>query len=128
VRGALESIQLPSCLLVTVDGLCPNWDAGLLDLKTNELRRFGTLEGRGYFTLAGTGSHDFAAGNLLTCHHPDVRLNLKRSGEAWVVDAHNPTEANLETTIVVPDWLTILPRVRRTLALPAGSTTTILFE
>ncbi|MBM4044864.1 MAG: hypothetical protein FJ279_07110 [Planctomycetes bacterium] len=125
VRGSLESPNLPSCLLVVMEDLCPNWDAGVFDLKTKQLRRFGTLEGRGYFTLDGRAARHFAAGNLIVCDHREVRLHLTRNADGWVVVAHNPTDTALETTVAVPDWLALLPAASRKVALPPGGTVTI---
>lgn len=124
VAGSLRIDDLPSGLLVQIDGLCPNWDAGILDTESGKLRRFGILDGRGYLTLHGPLNMRFAAGNLLICDHEGVRLHLRQSKSGWLVEAHNPTASVVTTTIRAPQWLNIAPPFSNAVTLRPGDTRT----
>ena len=55
------------------------------------------------------GELDLVVGNVVTCNHPEVRINVvqmtdpggKPTGE-WLVDAHNPTRKALAVAFTVP--------------------------
>ena len=115
---------LPNDLPLLVRGVVENWDAGMLDRDTGELRRCGVFEGTAYLTLdINQKPRRIVVGNLLTCDHPQVKLSLLQDQDGWRIEAHNPTEQNVQTTVQVAAWLKgLVPPVKAAVRLRAGET------
>jgi outer membrane protein assembly factor BamB len=96
VKGEITKAGLPNDLGVEIRGLNPNWDAGLYNRITGQIRRIGVRRkdqiikevgyftttkspetGDGYFTAnINYNNLKFIAGNLLLCNNPHIRLHL----------------------------------------------------
>ena len=141
---------LPLDLPVTVAGLNPNWDAGILYRgKTrllipvwciNEYRqRFIRMEERERIDELqripvgddGTAilqintdldDHDLFIGNLLAADNKDIHLHLldARPGK-FTLEAHNPTDAPVSCTVRAATGLELLGDLSRKITVPAGS-------
>ncbi len=96
VKGEITKAELPNDLGVEIRGLNPNWDVGLYNRITGQIRRIGVRRkdqiikevgyftttkspetGDGYFTAnINYNNLKFIAGNLLLCNNPHIRLHL----------------------------------------------------
>lgn len=107
VDGAAEqafsgvlSGDLLSSLPVVVSGLNDHWSAYLYDRGRQAARPLGMLDNQAWATLPLHGKLDGFIGHPVTCDQPQVVLQVTQTGDhAWVVEAHNPTDAPLTTTL-----------------------------
>jgi hypothetical protein len=119
--------NMGSDLPINVYGLNENWDAGMLNLDTGELRRVGVFESTAI--LSQNIDHRalrFACGNLVTCDDPDVALNIFQREGKWSIDAHNRSSGAVKTRVRTAPWLKgVAPSLDRVVEIPAGSTVTV---
>jgi hypothetical protein len=129
-EATVTPAPLPNDLPLLVRGVTENWDAGMLDLDTvgaepcARLRRCGVFEGAAYLTLdINKAPRHIVVGNLLTCDHPQVKLSLLQDKDGWRIEAHNPTEQAVQTTVQVAAWLKgLVPPVKAAVRLRPGET------
>ncbi|MBQ6472943.1 MAG: hypothetical protein IJJ33_13245 [Victivallales bacterium] len=154
VLATSAKYELPLDLPVTVAGLNPNWDAGILYCGKAHLlipvwcrdeysKRFIRLEDREYtnelqripvgqdgtaFLQVSTdlGDHELFIGNLLTADNGAIHLHLldTRPGR-YALEAHNPTDQPITCTIRPAKGLTLLGDFARQVTVPAGSSVVV---
>jgi len=128
VDGALEATlrgpDLPGLLPTRIEGLNDNWAVWLVDRKrTNpNVRALPVRDGVAYAQLDPAGGDmDVFIGHPVVCSRDDVTLQVAwMAPGVWFVEAHNPTDKLVETTIrTVGGWpkFSLTERV----ALPAGA-------
>lgn len=149
VTGRIGEVQLPLQLPVFVEGLQPNWDAGIWYRGKNtlevpewvvdevgqryverhrregedQLLRFPVMaDGTGMLQIdTGIGAKDLFIGNLLVADNPRLRLTLvdTRPGRAAFV-AHNPTDEELTCHVQPGPGFTLLGEFDQVVTVPAG--------
>ncbi|MDY6913031.1 MAG: hypothetical protein SVT52_01035 [Planctomycetota bacterium] len=103
LEASVSRADLPNELGVAVRGLNANWDAGLVQAGSEDIRRIGVLKDAGYFTLNTSQKHELKAGNLLVCDNQAVRLVLTGySADQITFEAHNPTDNETAVTVTSP--------------------------
>jgi len=120
----ISQAPLPNDLPMIINGIEDNWDAGMFDLDTKELRRCGVFNGLAYLTLDINGrSHNVIIGNLLTCNDNRIKLSLTKKDDIWIIQAHNPTRESISAVIKVSDWLKdIIPQIQTNVIIKPGNT------
>lgn len=123
VKGTIASAPLPNELPIIVKGLSNNWDAGMIDLDTKELRRCGVFGNSAYLTLdINKKSRNIVIGNLVACSNLEIKLTLFKENDNWYIEAHNPTDQEIRAEIQVAEWLRdILPEYNQSVSLQPGS-------
>ena len=121
--GSISPASLPNELPIVVDGLCENWDAGLLDLDTGKLRRVGVFNKAAYLTLdINSKAKRVAIGNLILCNDEEVKLSLLKLNGEYVIEAHNPKATETKISLWIPEWLKVVPRFHQEVLLKSGET------
>lgn len=148
--ATFSQADLPMDLPVKVQGLNPNWDAGLLYKGKNILRIPVYQEneylqrsvfynewhyedklyhipfaegGIAYLQVDLTkGPREVFIGNLLVCDAPELRLTCTdtRPGK-YAFEAHNPTDKPMATTVRNAQGFTLLGTFSKEITVPAGS-------
>jgi hypothetical protein len=148
--GKITEASLPIQLPARVQGLNPQWDAGIwykgkvtqlisewiVDevgqryverrprQETDPLLHIPVLDdGTGILQIdTDLGDKDLFVGNLLVCDHPELCLTLTdtRPGKAAFV-AHNPTDQAIRCKVQPAPGFTLLGSFEKALEVPAGS-------
>ena len=115
-RGPMTRIPL------RIDGLNPNWPCGVWYADADAIDEFGVLDGVGLARLQIDADRTFYVGNLLLCDNPDLRLAFAApwTEDAIQVEAHNPTDAEITTTIRTPAAIAGRCRINQKVTVPAG--------
>jgi len=124
--GKISAATLPNPLGLIIEGLNPNWDAGVYDLEKNKLIKRVAIsqdDGRGYLALDISRSRSVFIGNLIIADNKNVKINVLkygRDGISFLV--HNPTPERIEVTVKTPLKLKGVPVVSRSFFLSKGET------
>jgi hypothetical protein len=152
--GKVSEARLPLQLPVFIEGLNPNWDAGIWYRGKNALvipewvvdevghryveRRQRTEEdsllhfpvlsdGVGMLQIdTEIGAKDLFIGNLLVSDKPDLRLTLTdtRPGKAAFV-VHNPTDRDIKCRVKPGPGFTLVGTFDRAVTVAAGSSVSV---
>lgn len=124
-NGAAEvripRVTLPGFLPVSVEGLNDNWSVILLD-KARPKPNFRALPIRDGRTFAQIDTclsdSDLFIGHPLTANRPEVKLLVSwQEPGKWFVEAHNPTDQAIQTTLKTnPGWTVFAFQETMTLA------------
>jgi len=122
--------DLCSSLPIAVGGLNDNWSAYLLDRGQAKARPLGVFEQTAWATVPLHGTADLFVGHPVTADSGEVFIQVTQTGEdAWAIEAHNPTDLPITTTLrsnpafgplaakLVPQALTLAPGSSVTLLL-----------
>ncbi len=132
VRARIPKTAMPGFLPAAIDGLNDRWSVYLLDAarKTDNFRMLPVRDGRAYAQLdLNLADSDLFLGHPVTAGDPNLALlvSWKQAGQ-WVIEAHNPTDAPITTTLVTPkEWKKFTFKQQVTLA-PGGSQTWTVAE
>ena len=109
-------------LALVVEGLNPNWDAGIVELSRGRLaRRAPVADGRAYLLLTADPPRELFIGNLLVADNPELRLTVLDMAEGRLhAIVHNPSNRSVTTTVRTPDALQNVVEFQQTLTLPPG--------
>jgi len=122
--GTLDG-HLISSLPITVCNLNDNWSSFLYDRGLKKARPIGTFEGKAWATVCLNGHLDLFIGQPLVADDPNVVIQLTQCGEnAWSLEVHNPTDADITTAIRKNPFFDPLkekPFTQQTLTVSAGS-------
>ena len=149
--GTISEADLPIPLPVSISGLNPRWDAGILykgeetlsllsrvtnsfgqaftdtyeKTVKNEILRFGVLEdGTGHLQIdTSIQAKDIFIGNFLRSDNLDVHISLAAtSGDERKFTVHNPTDGNIICTITPVNGFDLYGTFSEKVTVPAGST------
>jgi len=114
--------DLPMALPLIVDNLNENWSAILFDRTACRWRPLGLLEGRAYATLdTAAGDQCVFLGHPFVADHPAVVLHLTQHSEYELqLEAHNPTDTPLATTIRRSPFFTLVEWPQQSVQLLPG--------
>lgn len=122
VAGAVVPAQIGYDLPLAIRGVNPYWDAAVWR-PGQPLVFFGVFERIGWARLDVSQEGPFYAGNVLRCDAPLLRLSLVRwDANSIRFEAHNPTDAAIETTVETPPEITDHYHLSLRIAVPAGTT------
>ena len=114
--------DLPYWVPLHLTGMNANWPAGMWR-EDGSIRYSSVFEGAAYPRLDVSKKGKFYAGHLLTAGNPDLVLSIiKWDAQTIKVEVHNPTNAQIDTTIATPREITTLKSLTRAVSVPAGST------
>ncbi len=120
--------NLISSLPITVSHLHNHWSAYLYDRIRKKARPLGMFENKAWATVSLTGRQDLFIGHPLTADNEEIVLQVTQSGEtSWNIEAHNPTEHAITTTLrknpLFDPWQA-KPFTEEAVTIPAGSSIT----
>jgi hypothetical protein len=129
MAARLRRTAMDAFLTLEVTGLRDNWDVYLLDRarKAPNFRALPLRDGRTFAQLdLNDADLDLFVGHPLVCDRPDIKLlvSWKEPGR-WHVEAHNPGDAPVKTTIRTHKEWTLFP-FRAQVELAPGSSKTWL--
>lgn len=109
IEAKLAKVDLHAYLPIRVDGLCSNWSVFLLDRarKGINFRELPLREGVSYAQIdPSDAACDLFIGHPLTCAARQLKLLVAwQQPGTWFIEAHNPTDRPLTTTIrTTPGW------------------------
>ena len=120
--GVITKANLPTRLPIRIHGINPNWTCGIVERTEKWWLPLGVLDGVAYATLDTRADHDLWLGNVVTCDQPQMVLILLPDGEGhYSIEAHNPTDQPLTTTVRTVDEWTLSPPLSQQVTVPAGS-------
>jgi len=128
VAGEVKGAPVPYDLPLAIEGLNPRWVAGVWrsDDPENIAERFGFLAGAGLTTMDVSRDVRFYAGNLVRADNADLFLNVEEwTRRSIVVEANNPTDSSITTTIETPPEIAPLLQLKAAVTIPAGATVRI---
>ncbi len=102
--GTIASTGAPRRLPARVAGVNPKWTAAVVDLDRGEWTPVKPWNGETPLVIdTAAGPRRLAIGNLVSCPNPDLLLTLLPGGKdgAAELEAHNPTDAEIETDVSV---------------------------
>ena len=103
-RLSLKQVALPNPQPIVAEGLRENRD--IVALVDDEFRRVAAFEGAGWLTVDPTDRPlTVVVGNAADCSSEALTVSLLRDEDRWAVEVHNPTNATVEASIAVPEWL-----------------------
>ncbi len=156
-NGTITKAELPMNLPVFIEGLNPNWDAGILYRGrnallvpimendefnryygktekrefTDELQHFPVMEnGVGMLQIdTEFGDRNVFIGNVLTADNPDVRLTLldRRPGKG-AFEVHNPTDKPITCTVKPGEGFGLLGNFSKKITVPPGTSLRVNLE
>lgn len=122
---SLPRADLPMPLPLMVHGLNPRWAAFLVDRDAGRMRPLGMLEGVAYAVLdaAECDGHWFI-GHPVTAADSRLVLSLVPVEPGrWRLEAHNPTDAHIETDLALSRFAALLDWGGTRVALAPGTST-----
>lgn len=128
VFGEVEPAkEAPYLLPLFIDGVNYNWEAAVWR-EDGSLEHFGVFEGIGIARLDITKGGKFFAGNIIIADNPELRLSiLQWDKNSIFVEAHNPTESEIEATVETPSEITDRYHLQAKIKVPAGSSVRVEF-
>jgi hypothetical protein len=112
---------IPFPVPLRVSPVNPRWPAGCWRAD-GALEFAGVFEGTAWPQLDVAKAGAFYAGNLVTADHEALVLEIvKWTPNAITLEAHNPTDAPITTTVRTPAEITNLCALTRQITVPAGS-------
>ena len=115
---------------IQVAHLNPRWSVFFADLKTGERRPLGvSAEGSTWVAYDfGSTAREIFIGHPFVCDRPEVSLTVAQTGpESFQIEAHNPTDQAIQTTIEANADAGTKVKVQR-VELPAGSSKMLFVE
>ncbi len=120
---AIAQAELPSCLVIQVRRLNPNWEAVILDVKSRSWRKMGIYETTGLTTHRCDSARELFLGHPYVCDDPEIRLALRESKDGLGLEVHNPRPHEVEVVVSSQkESTTVFPKLHRRIALAAGET------
>jgi len=120
--GLIGRAELPVRLPIQVHGVNPNWTAGLVERQQKWWLPVGVLDGAAYTTLDTASDHDVWIGNVVACDQPDLVLTLLPDGEGgFEIEAHNPTDREITSTVRTAAEFNLAPPVSRRVTVKPGA-------
>jgi hypothetical protein len=120
--------RYPVSMPIQVANLNPRWPVFFADLTAGQRRPIGRdSEGAAYVAYdLGTVARDIFIGHPFVCAHPEITLTVAQTGpSSYQVEAHNPTDQPMDTTISANPTSGISAEAQR-IHLPAGSSKVIV--
>ena len=117
-----RSAEVPYHVPMQIQGLNERWPAGSWR-EGGEVAYTGVFEESAWPRLDVSGKGKFYAGNLLTADDENLVLEVVKWDKGVIkVEAHNPTDGAITTTITTPPEITDHKALSRRVTIPAGST------
>ena len=92
--------NLISTLPIIVSGMNDHWSSYLYDRGKKAARPLGTFDGKAWAVVPVHGAVELFIGQPVTADDARVMIQLTQTGaNAWHVEAHNPTDAAITTTL-----------------------------
>ncbi|MCE9613891.1 MAG: hypothetical protein K8T26_06410 [Lentisphaerae bacterium] len=121
IRIAVDTRTRRDPLPIALRGVVPQWPCGVL--ADGALRLLEAVDTTLRFVVAaGTPGKSYAAGNLVLCDHPEVRMEWTgiRDGQVGL-HLHNPTTSPIRARIRTNPLLRELPPLDAVCEIPAGT-------
>jgi len=94
--------------------------------RVDEIQRIAILDGVGFLQVdTEDADRDVYIGNLVVCDHTDLSLALFRDPKRTYVDAHNPTDKPIRTTLRPGPGFDLLGRFEEAVEVAPGTTVTV---
>jgi hypothetical protein len=118
-----QTAEIPYDLPLEIDGLNPNWPAGLLR-EEGPFRFIGVFNGKAWPRVDVGRKGKFYAGNLVTADVETLVLSIAEwDSDRIVVEVHNPTDRPITATVRTVDEMTGYKTLQQKVTLPPGGGT-----
>ncbi len=134
--GMIGKAKLDTRLPVRVHGVNPNWTCGIVernekwwlplgvmdDLKLTSEQQAAPTSYSAYAALDISKDRDVWIGNVVLCDQAELKLTLLPEGDGrFSVEAHNPTNKDLTTTIRTTPEFSLVPAFTKKVTVKAGA-------
>lgn len=129
-RGTLTPDKpYPVSVPIQVVHLNPRWSVFFADLKTGQRRPLGmSADGCSWVAYDfGSTAREIFIGHPFVCDRPEVSLTVAQTGQSFQIEAHNPTDQVIRTTIGVNLDSGVAGKTQR-VELAAGSSRMVFVE
>ncbi|HEY3416093.1 MAG TPA: hypothetical protein VGM23_04325 [Armatimonadota bacterium] len=117
--------NLISTLPIVVSGMNDHWSSYLYDRGKKAARSLGNLDGNAWAVVPVHGAADLFIGQPVTADKANVVIQVTQTGNnTWRMEAHNPTDAPITTTLKANSLFDPLKGsawTQEQLTIPAGS-------